>query len=93
MDHPHIIKYFDCFEDRQDVHVVLELCTGGELFDRIMDKNDAGETFREHDAARLIRQILSAVAHCHHAGIVHRDLKYVRLSAAQFAAASREAHT
>ena len=45
--------------------------TGGELFDRIVEKG----SYTEKDAADLIRQVLSAVAYMHDMGVVHRDLK------------------
>ena len=47
------------------------LCNGGELFDRIIEK----EYFTEDEAARLFRQILMALNYCHSNNIVHRDLK------------------
>jgi calcium-dependent protein kinase len=56
---------------------VTELCTGGELFDRIIAKTQSAEGhFSEHDAANLVNDILDAIAYCHDVkGIVHRDLK------------------
>jgi len=71
LSHPNIVRYVDVFEDSVAIHVVIELCTGGELFDRV-----AGEKFfSEAKAAGITRQILSAVAYMHSQGIVHRDLK------------------
>ena len=68
-----ILKFF--------LKLVTELCTGGELFDRIIEKtsesHDTGEfCFSEKDTVILMRKILSAVEYCHvEKGIVHRDLK------------------
>jgi len=75
--HPHIIELTDVFEDSKYLHLVTELCTGGELFDRIIAKTKSSEGhFSEHDAACLVRDILDAIAYCHdNKGIVHRDLK------------------
>lgn len=75
--HPHIIALRDVFEDSKYLHLITELCTGGELFDRIIKKTQSEEGhFSEHDAALLVRDILDAIAYCHDVkGIVHRDLK------------------
>lgn len=45
--------------------------TGGELFDRIVEKG----SYTEKDASDLIRQVLEAVDYMHEQGVVHRDLK------------------
>ena len=50
---------------------LLRLCSGGELFDRIIKE----EYFNEEMAAKLFRQILQALNYCHTDNIVHRDLK------------------
>ncbi|OQS05504.1 calcium-dependent protein kinase [Thraustotheca clavata] len=71
VDHPNIIKLFDVFEDARHLHLVTELCTGGELFDRIIARGH----YTEADAAKLVRKILGAVKHCHDRDICHRDLK------------------
>ena len=75
--HPNIIALVDVFEDNKYLHLVTELCTGGELFDRIIAKTHSAEGhFSEHDAAMLVADILDAIAYCHDKkGIVHRDLK------------------
>ncbi|KAF4668452.1 hypothetical protein FOL46_001949 [Perkinsus olseni] len=71
LDHPNIVKLFETFEDAKNIYLVLELCTGGELFDRIIDQG----YFTESGAASLMKQIISAVYYCHKNNIVHRDLK------------------
>ncbi len=74
--HPNIIELIDVFEDAKYLHLVTDLCTGGELFDRIIAKTQSPEGhYSEHDAASLVRDILDAIAYCHSKGIVHRDLK------------------
>lgn len=75
--HPNIIELIDVFEDSKYLHLVTELCTGGELFDRIIAKTNSAEGhFSERDAAHLVADILDAIAYCHDVkGIVHRDLK------------------
>lgn len=67
----HIMRLFEVFEDRQAIHLVLELCMGGDLYDRL----GLLGLFSESEAAQLFEQMLTAVAHIHAHGLVHRDLK------------------
>ncbi|KAK4792255.1 hypothetical protein SAY86_022690 [Trapa natans] len=69
--HPHIINIVDAFEDAVAVHVVMEICSGGELFDRIIQKGH----YSEKQAAELARVIVGVVEQCHSLGVMHRDLK------------------
>ncbi|KMS96318.1 hypothetical protein BVRB_000320 [Beta vulgaris subsp. vulgaris] len=68
----HMLKFYDAFEDTNNVYLVMELCEGGELLDRILQR---GGKYEEEDAKGILVQILSAVAFCHLQGVVHRDLK------------------
>ncbi|XP_060963526.1 CDPK-related kinase 4-like [Cannabis sativa] len=70
--HKNLIKFHDAFEDSNNVYIVMELCEGGELLDRILAR---GGRYTEEDAKSIIVQILSVVAFCHLQGVVHRDLK------------------
>ncbi|XWS50281.1 hypothetical protein CRYUN_Cryun12cG0074700 [Craigia yunnanensis] len=70
--HKHMIKLHDAFEDANNVYIVMELCEGGELLDRILSR---GGRYTEGDAKNIVEQILSVVAFCHLQGVVHRDLK------------------
>ncbi|XP_035824070.1 calcium/calmodulin-dependent protein kinase type 1-like, partial [Aplysia californica] len=71
LSHPNIVRLVDVFEDKTHVYLVMELVTGGELFDRIVEKG----SYTEKDASHLIRQVLEAVDYMHDRGVVHRDLK------------------
>ncbi|XP_038708809.1 CDPK-related kinase 4-like isoform X2 [Tripterygium wilfordii] len=70
--HKHMIKFHDAFEDANNVYIVMELCEGGELLDKILAR---GGRYTEEDAKAIVIQILSVVAYCHLQGVVHRDLK------------------
>nr|XP_043619380.1 CDPK-related kinase 3 [Erigeron canadensis] len=70
--HKHLIHFYDACEDTNNVYIVMELCEGGELLDRILSR---GGRYTEADAKSIIVQILSVVAFCHLQGVVHRDLK------------------
>jgi calcium-dependent protein kinase len=61
----------DAYEDAVAVHVVMELCSGGELFDRIVRRGH----YTEKQAAELARLIVGVVEACHSLGVMHRDLK------------------
>ncbi|KAI0034786.1 Pkinase-domain-containing protein [Vararia minispora EC-137] len=69
--HPNIVTLHDYFETANNLYLCFDLCTGGELFDRICAKGN----YHEPDAADLVRTILKAVKYIHDSGIVHRDLK------------------
>ncbi|XP_032579788.1 calcium/calmodulin-dependent protein kinase type 1 isoform X2 [Drosophila sechellia] len=71
LTHPNIVQLLETYEDKSKVYLVMELVTGGELFDRIVEKG----SYTEKDASHLIRQILEAVDYMHEQGVVHRDLK------------------
>ncbi|NWV34122.1 KCC4 kinase, partial [Grantiella picta] len=68
---PFQIKLKEIFETPSEIALVLELVTGGELFDRIVERG----FYSERDAAHVVKQILEAVSYLHENGVVHRDLK------------------
>jgi serine/threonine protein kinase len=69
--HPHIVSLHTYFEDDDFFHVVMDYISGGEMFDHLI-KNGA---YSEADAARLVREVASALAFLHGIGVVHADLK------------------
>ncbi|XP_071918433.1 calcium-dependent protein kinase 1-like isoform X1 [Coffea arabica] len=69
--HRNIVELKGAFEDRHNVNLIMELCAGGELFDRIITKGH----YSERAAAALCRQMVTVVHYCHSMGVMHRDLK------------------
>ena len=69
--HRNIVELRGAYEDRHSVNLVMELCEGGELFDRIIAKGH----YTERAAAALCREIVAVVHSCHSMGVFHRDLK------------------
>jgi calcium-dependent protein kinase len=69
--HPNIVMIKGAYEDVSSVHLVMELCGGGELFDRIIQRGH----YSEAKAAELTRTIVGVVETCHSLGVMHRDLK------------------
>ncbi len=73
LDHPNILRVHEVFESEEGIHLVLELCTGGNLLNRLRFKY--GGCIQESIACRYIYSILCATAYCHAHNVVHRDLK------------------
>ena len=71
LQHPNIVQFLDFFEEEKVLYIVIEYLSGGELFDRIVDKTH----YSEKEARDVVFLFLSALKHCHDHNIVHRDLK------------------
>ncbi|URD72128.1 calcium-dependent protein kinase [Musa troglodytarum] len=69
--HRNVVTIKGAYEDPLYVHIVMELCEGGELFDRIIQRGH----YSERKAAELIRIVVGVVEACHSLGVMHRDLK------------------
>jgi len=69
--HPHVLKLHAFFEDDKSYSLVTEILDGGELFDRIVQKNH----YNEKVARDLVRVFLLALDFLHTNGVIHRDLK------------------
>lgn len=71
--HPNIVNLVDVFEDDDHVYLVMDLMSGGELFERLCTTHPNG--YPEKEAQVMIRKIASVVQYFHSKGIIHRDLK------------------
>ncbi|KAL9227392.1 hypothetical protein vseg_003083 [Gypsophila vaccaria] len=69
--HPNIVRLKAVYEDNEAVHLVMELCEGGELFDRIVARGH----YSERAAATVAKTVAEVVRMCHANGVIHRDLK------------------
>eukprot|EP00897_Mesotaenium_endlicherianum_P009074 jgi/Mesen1/8195/ME000044S07462 len=69
--HRHVIDLKAVYEDSDNVHIIMEYCQEGDLFDELECKG----RFTEREAAAVFCQVADAVARCHEAGIIHRDIK------------------
>ncbi|GJP33342.1 hypothetical protein CLOM_g17886 [Closterium sp. NIES-68] len=69
--HAHVVELRGLYEDEQAVHLVMDLCKGGDLYDFLIARSPVAEPV----AAEIARQVLLALAHCHSVGVMHRDIK------------------
>ncbi|KAJ8604062.1 hypothetical protein CTAYLR_001747 [Chrysophaeum taylorii] len=74
LDHPNICRLHDVFYARKKAHLVMDLCTGGELWHYVLQRG-RHDGLDEATAARFSREMLSAVRYMHDSGVCHRDLK------------------
>ncbi|OMJ89927.1 hypothetical protein SteCoe_7815 [Stentor coeruleus] len=71
LDHPNILKINEVIEDSKCFHIVTEICTGGELLERLIGEKQ----LKEKEVASYMYQILSAISYCHSKKVLHRDIK------------------
>ena len=70
-DHPHITRVFELMEDRRSYYVIMELISGGNLLEKVIEM----KSLTEKQAADVINQVLLALNYMHSMKITHRDLK------------------
>ncbi|KAH6762653.1 phosphoenolpyruvate carboxylase kinase 1 [Perilla frutescens var. hirtella] len=68
---PNVLRLHDVYENDDYLHLVTDLCDGGDLYDRL----SSGCRFSERDAAAIFKQLMVAIAFCHRVGVAHRDVK------------------
>lgn len=69
--HPYIVGVVDVFEDRKDLHLIMQLCTGGELFQRLASRQRVSEA----EAAKCLYAVMRVIHHCHSMNVVHRGIQ------------------
>ena len=73
LDHPNIVKFYQCVYDNHYINIVMELVNGIPLSDYLIDKR--GGCIPEDECALIMYHVLCAIKYFHSEGIVHRDLK------------------
>lgn len=79
LDHAHICKAYECYEDRRNIYLVMDICTGGTLLETLCKQH----RFSEKDVSNVMRQMLSALAYLHQSNFIFRDLKTENVMFAQ----------
>mmetsp|Transcript_37141 Transcript_37141/g.27047 ORF Transcript_37141/g.27047 Transcript_37141/m.27047 type:complete len:196 (+) Transcript_37141:229-816(+) len=75
LDHPNVVKFYESYDDKRYIYLVMQFCDGGELAGKLEKKAKQKKVFAEHDAAKYIQEMLVAIHHSHSMKIVHRDIK------------------
>eukprot|EP00571_Detonula_confervacea_P011372 CAMPEP_0172302948 /NCGR_PEP_ID=MMETSP1058-20130122/4584_1 /TAXON_ID=83371 /ORGANISM="Detonula confervacea, Strain CCMP 353" /LENGTH=457 /DNA_ID=CAMNT_0013013619 /DNA_START=165 /DNA_END=1541 /DNA_ORIENTATION=- len=71
LQHPNIIQLFDVYITEDKIYIIMELMSGGELFDYVVQKG----TLTEEEASRIVRKVTSALVYMHSRNVIHRDMK------------------
>lgn len=78
LEHPHIVRMFECFQEKEALYIVMEYCRGGDLYARMVaDANDntSAVGLGEPQSRLIFKQMLLAASYLHAQNIVHRDIK------------------
>uniref|UniRef100_A0A7S1F6F9 non-specific serine/threonine protein kinase n=1 Tax=Noctiluca scintillans TaxID=2966 RepID=A0A7S1F6F9_NOCSC len=75
LDHPHVVRIFEDFEDDKNFYLVMEQCKGGDLQDAVLHPSTRDPVEWEWWVSKVIQQTLGAVSYCHSKGVIHKDLK------------------
>jgi calcium/calmodulin-dependent protein kinase I len=71
LHHPNVVSVHEIYNGKVNCFIIMECCSGGEMYDRIISK----EHYSEAEAVHAAVQMLLAINYCHEQGVVHRDLK------------------
>ena len=71
LDHPSIVNYFETYDDKKYIYLVMEYVQGKEMFEKISQR----KRFTEKMTAKYMQELFKAINHCHAQGVIHRDIK------------------
>uniref|UniRef100_A0A7S4RSE4 non-specific serine/threonine protein kinase n=1 Tax=Alexandrium monilatum TaxID=311494 RepID=A0A7S4RSE4_9DINO len=76
LDHPHVCRLFEWYNDLHNVYIIMDECKGGELLELVLDASNGNWALPEAWVSRIFRQATEAIAYCHASGVMHKDLKF-----------------
>ena len=74
-DHPYIVKLHELYEDNVYLYLIMEICKGGELFDRLSKRAKEGKLYTEKESCEIFKKLITGINYCHSHGVCHRDIK------------------
>jgi serine/threonine protein kinase len=74
LDHPHILRLFEHYEDSHNIYIITAMCEGGELLDIVEEHARKRRPLPEQWIATVFRQSVEAIAYCHAKGVMETDL-------------------
>lgn len=74
-DNDFVVKYYSSFVEDGALHIVMEYCPGGTLFDKLRERKKAGTALSEHTIWSYFLQLCMGLHHIHSKGVLHRDMK------------------
>jgi serine/threonine protein kinase len=75
VDHPHIVRLFEWYEDDRSIYLVMDFCRGGTLKAVVVDLQSRQPNVKEEWARKVMKQVMEAMDYCHKLRLIHRDLK------------------
>ena len=75
LDHPHVVRVLDLFEDDDNIYIISEILRNGNLLEIVKKMKQNGEKFSEQDISNIVYQVLLGVNYIHGTNMIHRELK------------------
>jgi len=75
LEHPNMWKYLESYETEKTIYIVMEYFKGTQLFDLIIQKVEANNSFNEQEVSEIIKKLLEVLKYWHSEEIMHKDLK------------------
>lgn len=79
LDHPHILRLFEHYNDTENIYIITDVCYGGHLLEIVEEHCTQRRPLPEAWVARVFNQAIEAVGYCHSKGIMHKDIKFENL--------------
>lgn len=79
LDHPHILRLYEHYNDTRNIYIITDVCYGGDLLAIVQEHCEARRPLPEAWVATVFRQALEAIGYCHSKGVMHKDLKFENL--------------